>query len=173
MLFLALGAVLAAGQGPPTEFDVKAVYLVKFIQYVDWPASAFQSPTSPLVIGVLGANPFGQVLDEVAKGEMMRDHPLVVRYYRSVRDVGDVQVLYVTSSERSHLPLILAALNERHILTVSDLEGFSKDGGIVRFVVENKKVRFRVNIDAAKRADLQISSKLLQLAEVVRDGENK
>lgn len=163
--------MLAGGEGLPSEFEIKAIYLVKFIQFVDWPSAAFAGENSPLVIGVLGSDPFGEVLDEVTRDEMIKNRRVTVRRFHNLRDVEGVQVLYVSSSERSRMHSILAAMSGRSVLTVGDVEGFSVEGGVVRFVTENRKVHFRINIDAAKRANLQISSKLLQLAEIVRDGQ--
>ena len=171
-MLLALGVFVADAQGPPSEFEIQAVYLVKFIQFVDWPASAFPAEDSPLVVGVLGSDPFGGALDDMVKGEVVKQHRVVVRRFRSLReykDSKDVQVLYVSASEKSHLRNIVDSLRDRSVLTTSDLGDFSSQGGIVRFFIENKKVHFCINIDAAKRANLQISSKLLQLAEVVHD----
>jgi len=171
-MLLALGVFVAGAQGPPSEFEIQAVYLVKFIQFVDWPASAFPAEDSPLVVGVLGSDPFGGALDDMVKGEVVKQHRVVVRRFRSLReykDSKDVQVLYVSASEKSHLRNIVDSLRDRSVLTTSDLGDFSSQGGIVRFFIENKKVHFCINIDAAKRANLQISSKLLQLAEVVHD----
>ena len=171
-MLLALGVFVAGAQGPPSEFEIQAVYLVKFIQFVDWPASAFPAEDSPLVVGVLGSDPFGGALDDMVKGEVVKQHRVVVRRFRRLReykDSKDVQVLYVSASEKSHLRNIVDSLRDRSVLTTSDLGDFSSQGGIVRFFIENKKVHFCINIDAAKRANLQISSKLLQLAEVVHD----
>ena len=171
-MLLALGVFVAGAQGPPSEFEIQAVYLVKFIQFVDWPASAFPAEDSPLVVGVLGSDPFGGALDDMVKGEVVKQHRVVVRRFRNLReykDSKDVQVLYVSASEKSHLRNIVDSLRDRSVLTTSDLGDFSSQGGIVRFFIENKKVHFCINIDAAKRANLQISSKLLQLAEVVHD----
>jgi len=172
-LLFALGVLISDAQGPPTEFEIKAVYLVKFVQFVDWPSSAFAAAESPLVIGVLGTDRFGRVLDDVANGEVINGHRVIVRRYRNVKEIEGTQVLFIATSEAAHLHSILAALKGQTILTVSDIEGFSYNGGIVRFLMENNKVHFCINVDAAKRANLQISSKLLQLAEIVHDDPGK
>jgi hypothetical protein len=170
-LLLLLSVGLAGAQQLPKEFEIKAVYLVKFIRFVDWPEHVFAAPDSPLVIGVLGADPFGRVLDDVADSESVKNHHVVVRRFQNLKQVKDVQVLYIGSSENSHLHSILPELKDRNILTVSDLDGFSTKGGIVRFLLENNKVHFRINVDAARRANLQISSKLLELAQIDHDSQ--
>lgn len=170
-VLLALSLLLIGAQGRPGEFDVKAVYLVKFVQFVDWPDDSFSKPDSPLVIGVLGMDRFGEVLDKVSAGEMVKEHPLQIRRFHNIKDVDNVQVLFIDSSEMSRIRSILNALKGKRVLTVSDIDSFSRDGGIVRFLTEKNKVHFRINVDAAKRAGLQISSKLLQLAEIVHDND--
>ena len=169
--FLGLGAALAPAQvsETATEYKIKAVCLVKFIQFVDWPSSAFAHDDSPLVIGVLGADPFGRVLDEAAEGETVKNRPVVIRRSRNLRELEGVQVLFIGQSEMPHIRAILDGLKGKNILSVSDLENFTHEGGVVRFLMENNRVRFRINVDSARAADLQISSKLLQLAEIVRN----
>jgi hypothetical protein len=162
-----LAATSALAQAQSTEYKVKAVYLVKFLQFVDWPSTLFADKTSPLVIGVLGNDPFGKVLDEAVEGEMINDHPVVVRRMANPKEMAQAQVLYIGKSEKVRVHSILAELKGQSILTVSDIESFCYDGGIVRFLVVNNKVHFRINVDAARDANLQISSKLLQLAEIV------
>ncbi|HZM05288.1 MAG TPA: YfiR family protein [Candidatus Saccharimonadales bacterium] len=168
---LALSTLVATAQSTETtaEYKVKAVYLIKFVQFVGWPASAFASGDAPLVIGVLGNDPFGRVLDEVPEGEVVKNRRVVIRRYRNIRDVDNAQVLFIGQSEAPRIRPILGELKGQSILTVSDIEGFSYEGGIVRFLMVNNKVRFRINVDAARDANLQISSKLLQLAEIVHD----
>jgi hypothetical protein len=169
ILLFALTPWLGFAQTPSAEYKVQAVYLDKFIQFVDWPADAFAAVDSPLVIGVLGNDPFGQTLDEVIEGETVNNHPVVVRRFHTLQEMDHVHVLYVGKSETPHLGSILEGLKGKSILSVSDIEDFSYRGGIVRFLIANNKVRFRINVDAAREANLQISSKLLQLAEIVRD----
>lgn len=150
-----------------TEYKLKAVFLFHFAQFVDWPSNAFFSPKAPFVIGILGNNPFGDFLDETVRGENIDGHPLVVERYRHERDIKDCQMLYISGSEESQLEHVLAALKGRAILTVSDIGDFPEDGGIIGFATIRDKIRFRINTDAARDADLTFSSKLLRLAEIV------
>lgn len=149
------------------EFQVKAVFLFNFAQFVEWPAAAFEHDRSPLIIGVLGADPFGNFLDDVIHGESVNGHVLEVRRYRKIEDVDGCQVLFVSGSEGPHAAKIANALCGRPILTVCDWEGFARHGAIIRFVSEDDRVRLRINLDAAKAAGLTISSKLLRSAEIV------
>jgi hypothetical protein len=163
----ASGAVLAA----PTPAQVEAVFLFNFTQFVDWPPQAFAGPGSPIVIGVLGSDPFGAALDEVVRGEVVNGHPLVVHRAQRVQELADCQILFIGSSERAHLAPVLAALKGRNILTVSDLDEFANQGGMICFVLVDNKVRLRVNVEAAKAAGLTLSSKLLRFAQIVGPGE--
>ena len=146
------------------DYQVKAAFLYNFSQFVDWPREAFPEPQAPLVIGVIGDDPFGGYLDEIVRGEKVSNHPLVVRHYHDPAEIKGCQMLFICQSEGNRLKEILADLKGRNILTVSDLEEFSRDGGIIRFVTENNKIRFKINADAARTARLTISSKLLQAA---------
>jgi hypothetical protein len=149
------------------EFQVKAVFLYNFAQFVEWPPEAFESPTSPLVIGVLGLDPFGEYLDEAVRGEVVNGHPLVVERYRWASEIHVCHILFVSGSEGPRAAQVADDLKGRSILTVCDWEGFARHGGMIRFVMEHNHVRLRINLDAAKDAGLTISSKLLRSAELV------
>jgi hypothetical protein len=127
---------------------------------------------SPIIIGVLGVDPFGSVLDETVQGEIVKGRRIEVRRYRKVGEISDCHILFISSSEASKVSSILASLKGRSILTVSDAEGFASAGGMIRFITDKNKIRFRINTDATKAANLSISSKLLQLAEIV-DAEKR
>jgi YfiR/HmsC-like len=149
------------------DYQVEAVYLFNFTQFVEWPSAAFADEQKPIVIGVLGDDPFGPYLDETVRGEIVGNRPLIVRRYRRIEDVEVCQVLFISRSEVEHLEAILGRLKDRSILTVSDADGFTQRGGIVRFVTQNDHVKLRINVEAAKAAGLTISSKLLRVADTV------
>jgi len=154
------------------EYQVKAVFLFNFAQFVKWPASAFSGAEAPLTIGVLGDDPFDAFLDKTVQGEKVNGHPLVIRRYRNIEDVKNCQVLFISRSENKRMERILAGLKGRNILTVGDMEGFVKNGGVIRFVTEENKIHFRINLEVAKGAKLTISSKMLRLAEIVEPGKD-
>jgi len=149
------------------EYDVKAAFLYHLAEFVDWPPEAFPAAEHPLVIGVLGADPFGKALDEVVKNEEVKNRKLDVQRYHSMEEVKTCHILFISQSEAGRLEQIFSSLKDRKILTVGDTEGFAQRGGIVRFLTEKNKIRLRINLDAAKAASLTISSKLLRAAEVV------
>jgi uncharacterized protein DUF4154 len=169
---LALAAFNAPAQAPPTEYQVKAVFLFNFSQFVDWPAAAFVDDRSPLVIGVLGDDPFGTMLDEIVRGETVNGRPLTVRRYKSVDEVDTCHILFIGRSQTEQLDTVVAALRDRNILTVGDFDGFTSHGGMIRFVTVGNKIRLRVNLSAAQHAKLMISSKLLRPAQIVAPGED-
>jgi len=154
------------------EYQVKAVFLFNFAQFVTWPTNAFPDAQTPLTVGVLGDDPFADFLDETVRGEKVGGHPLAIRHYQRVEDIQSCQILFVSRSESRRIKRILEDLKGRNILTVGDIEGFLKNGGAIRFVTEANKIHFRVNLEAAKSANLIISSKMLRLAEIVEPGKD-
>jgi hypothetical protein len=170
IILLSAGPEASAQTPISREYEIKAVFLFNFAQFVDWPREASASPQAPLIIGVLGDDPFDGYLDDTVRGEKLNNRPFVVQRYRRVEDIDGCQVLFIGQTNPRELVHIMAALKGRSVLTVGDTEGFAEDGGIIRFVTENNRIRFRINVDAAEAAHLVISSKLLRLAEVARPG---
>jgi YfiR/HmsC-like len=150
-----------------TEYKFKAVFLFHFTQFVDWPVDAFGTSNAPLVIGVLGDNPFGNYLDETVRGETVDGHPLSIQFYRRLADVKNCQMLFISRSEEKHIQRILTDLEAKPILTVSDIADFPEQGGIIGFITVDDKIHFKINLDAAHDANLTFSSKLLRLAQIV------
>jgi hypothetical protein len=151
----------------PSEYQVKAVFLFNFAQFVEWPATAFPDVHAPLVIGVLGEDPFGAQLETVVRDEVVGGRKLTVQRYQRVEQVGDCHILFISQSESRRLEQVVAALKGRSILTVGDTPGFAVRGVMVRFVTEKNRIRLRINLDAAKAAGLVLSSKLLRPADIV------
>ena len=171
LALLFAGGLNLLGQ-TPREYEVKAAFLYNFVQFVEWPADAFLDAQSPVIIGILGDDPFGASLDEIVRDEKVNSRPLVIRHYQRVEDIKACQILFISQSENWRLEEILAGLKDRSILTVGDTDGFARRGGMIRFVTENNKIRFRINVEAAKTANLTISSKMLRLAEIVEPGKD-
>ncbi len=173
-LALAFAApLLHAQEIPLTEYQLKAVFIYNFAKFIEWPNDAFSDPKAPFVVGVIGDDPFGPYLDETVKNKFMNEHPFVVRHIRAPADAGKCHILFVADSERRRLPDIVNGIRGASVLTVSDLDHFLEAGGIIRFYMEGNKVRFLINNDAAKRADLKISSKLLKLGTRTEKEEGK
>lgn len=147
------------------EYQVKAELLFRWGQFVAWPSRAFPNAQAPIVVGILGDNPFGP-LDEFLK-ESGSARPLAVRYYRTIEEVKDCHILFVSRSEAPRFEAIMGQLKGRPILTVGDVESFTRAGGMVRFDMESGKVRLRVNFDEAKASGVTISSKVGRFATIV------
>ncbi len=163
-----LAAVLSAAE-IRHESEVKAALLYHFTQFVEWPAEAFAAPDSPLVIGVLGHDPFGRALDDLVRNEMVGRHRIEVLRFRDVEEAASSHLLFISASERAASGAILHRLQGRPILTVAEFESFLERGGIVQLHRgSNNKVRLRVNLAAAREASLTLSAKLLRVAETVR-----
>jgi hypothetical protein len=154
------------------EYQLKAVFLFNFAQFVEWPASAFPEPDTPLGICILGKDPFGGYLDETIRGETVANHPLTVRRYRSVDELKGCHILFVSRQEQNHVSEILDSLKGRSVLTVSDAERFASRGGMIRFVTDHNRIRLRINLEAARAANLTLSSKLLRPAQIVPAGKD-
>ena len=152
--------------------QLKAVFLFNFAQFVDWPPQAFPEAQKPLVIGVLGEDPFGGYLDETVRGEKVNNRPLTVQRYRQVEDIKTCHILFISRSEADRLEQILTNLKDRNILTVADADGFARRGVMIRFATEKNKTHLKINLEAAKAANLTISSKLLRPAEIVIPGKD-
>jgi hypothetical protein len=167
----ALAPAAHAQPAAPLEYGIKAVFLFNFARFVAWPPVAFADSQAPLVIGVLGDDPFGGALDEAASAETVNGHPLVVRRFRLVNDIGACHILFICRSEARRLDEILAALKDRSVLTVGDGDDFAQRGGMIRFATENNRVRLRINVEATQAAHLTLSSKLLRPADIVGPGK--
>ncbi len=147
------------------EYRVKAAFLFNFTQFVDWPASSFNSGNAPFVIGILGDDPFGSYIDETIKDEKIGTHPLVVHRYHDAKDVKNCHILFMSAIDVDHMKENISVI-PTHTLTVSDADLFMKAGGMIRFFTKDNKIRLQVNPDAAKAADISISSKLLRVSDV-------
>jgi hypothetical protein len=158
---------LVAQAPRPSEYQVKAVFLFNFAQFVDWPPEALADSQAPLVIGVLGDDPFGDLLDATVRGEYRAARSFVVRRYQRVEDVKSCDILFISRPDADRLEAVLAGLKNRPILTASDAEGFAEHGGMIGFVNDRNRIRLKVNLAVAQAAHLTISSKLLRVAEII------
>jgi hypothetical protein len=168
ILALPLAGHGQAADSQPTEYQLKAAYLYHFAQFVDWPPAAFPQPNSPLIIGVLGENPFGKDLPHTVEGKVLSNHPLIVQEYHSLAEMtNNCHILFVSSSEKKRLPEIFAALKGTSVLTVSEVDHFTENGGMINFVLESDRIRFQINETTVEKAGLKMSFKLLSLASKV------
>ena len=166
LIVAAAAGLPASAQGQdaaPSEYQMKAAFLYNFAKYVDWPVSVLPEH-APLVIGVFGEDPFGGALDEILRNKVISGHPLIAKHLTLLREVTNCQVLFISSSEKKHWPEILKALRGHSVLTVSEnWDQFTQAGGMIYFFTEERRVCFDINDEAARKANLSISSKLIQL----------
>lgn len=154
------------------EYQLKAAFLFNFCQFVDWPAEAFSSPDAPLIIGVLGQNPFGSYLEETVSGERIDGHPVEIKYYKETNEVNDCHIVFISGNDVKEASDGIAAVKGKSILTIGDQPGFLKQDGMIRFMNQQNKIRFEINVEATRSAGLEVSSKLLRLADIYTPSKN-
>ena len=163
-VFLSLMIIIPAYAQKASEYQVKAAFLFNFTKFLEWPAEAMGEPGEPFVIGVLGKDPFGNYLDELIAGEKIMDHQMIVKRFNNVEEVDKCHILFVNKPGKTSETI--NALKGKSILTVSDDREFNRNGGIISFFTENEMIRLQINVDAAKAAHLNVSSKLLRIAKI-------
>jgi hypothetical protein len=151
----------------PTEFQVKAAYLFNFLKFVEWPDDPAADPHGKWVIGFIGETPIGGELTRLAEGKNVLGRDLQVKLFQATDNLRGCNILFISESEKKHLPPILAELRGSSVLTVADMDNFVSAGGMIQFVVEDARVRMSIDVGATSRARLKVSSKLLSLARVV------
>ena len=154
-----------------SEYVIKAAFLYNFAKFTEWPPESAGKADDPITLCVVGEDPFGNILNQTIEGKTVRGRRLVIWRLRSGEDLKGCQIAFIGSAERSQMQAIIERLKGAGVLTVGDREGFAALGGVINFKMVDNKVHFDVNVDAAERARLKISSKLLSLARIVKDGE--
>src|SRR5467141_2935331 len=145
-----------------SEYLIKAGFIYNFAKFVEWPATAFAQSDSPIVIGILGTDPFGNLIDRSVENKKIGARGIVVKRLKGGK------ILFVGASEKAHLDDLVQIVKSLPILTVGETPGFAERGGVIRFVLEDNRVRFEINVEAAHQADLTISSRLLTLARIIQ-----
>ena len=154
-----------------SEYLIKAGFIFNFAKFVEWPSSAFAQPESPIVIGVLGTDPFGTIIDKTVQDKKIGTRGFVVKRLKwgtDLKELKECKILFVGASEKAHMDELVQIVKGLPILTVGETPGFAERGGVIRFVLEDNRVRFEVNVVAARQADLTISSRLLTLARIIQ-----
>lgn len=162
----------ATGQEVSREYQLKAVLLYNLTQFVEWPLSAFGSPGAPFVVCILGADPFGSVLDEAVRTERSNNRPIVIRRISRIEDAHDAQVVYFSPGRRRDVSEALEQIRGRPVLAVGDFDGFLRAGGTVRMAATpDRKIKLRVNLESARANGLTMSAKLLRVCTIVQTGD--
>ena len=160
---LTAGVASQAADVPPLEYQVKAAFLLNFTKFVEWPPESFTDAASPIAICVAGDAPIGPVLDQMVEGESVGGRKIQVQ--KAPQDPSKCQVLFVGKTEKE-VPKLLAGLG-RSVLTVGEADDFLGGGGMINFVIENRRVRFDINQKAVGNSSLKLSSKLFSVARQV------
>jgi hypothetical protein len=148
-----------------TEYQIKAAMMVNFIQFIDWPDDPGRSGDL-MTIGIIGADNFGPTLDAI-EGRIVNGKQLKIRRFKSIQEISQCQILFVPESETSRINEIISSLRGTPVLTIGEAERFTQLGGIIRFYIEEKHVRFEINQTAAIQSKLKISAKLMEIAKII------
>jgi hypothetical protein len=167
LLLAAAMAGLARAQTANEEYEVKAAFLFHFAQLVEWPPGALKGEGEPVRVCTLGEDPFHGELETILKGKKVGERALRVDHIKQIEEAKSCQILFVSRNEAKRMPALLAQLGSSPVLTVGESDGFVREGGIIGFSVEDQKIRFEINLDAARRAGIRVSSRLLLLAKNV------
>lgn len=144
------------------EYQVKAVCVLNAARFVTWPGSAFGNGSSPLVIGILGDNPFGSALQDVIAGETVHERRIVIRRV-ALEEAAAVHILFISNSQRDRLGAIVRTLGNASVLTISEIDRFTQSGGMLGLALDHGKIRFDVNADAVGRTQLKVDAQFLLL----------
>jgi YfiR/HmsC-like len=192
---LALGALLlqmsVSAATLRSKYETKAGYLLNFAEFIEWPAGAFSNARSPIILGVVGKDPFGPELDKL-QGKTVNGRTLEIRRFKGalefrgeetpgrrqddlpakqakkLAEMKSCHILFITSSEKNFLPQTLKPFRGASVLTVGETDSFAREGGMITFVDSENNVQLEINLAAAEQARLKISSKLLSLAKVIK-----
>jgi hypothetical protein len=163
------------------EYEVKAAFIFNFLKFVDWPAEKTAGNNNQIVIGIIGADPFGPAAD-IFKDKSVEEHKLLVKRFEGVEQIKKLpekdknelydalkqcHLLFISQSEQKQVREIIEITNNNGVLTVADSDGFIEAGGIINFFTEDNKIRFDINQGAAEKTGLKIRSQLLRLAKRV------
>jgi hypothetical protein len=163
-----IGFTKQAGAQPSlSEYQVKALFLFNFAKYVDWPVEAFARPETPITIGLIGTGSCLESLQKIVEGKRVSNRAIVIQQLEKPEDIVKCQILFISSSEKKRVGEILRDVSDKPVLTVSEVDQFADQGGVIGFVKRDGKVRLEINLNAARQAKLEISSKLLSVADNV------
>lgn len=184
VLCLAPTASAASESAKYKEYEIKAAFMYNFLKFADWPAEKNEANDKKIIISILGKAPFGDTLESI-EGKSAEDKKVVIKKFKGIEEleksgekdsnklhpeieaIRKSHLLFICPSEKKHIREILGSVKNHNVLTVADTEGFLEAGGIINFLMEENKVRFEVNMTAAKNTGLEIRSKLLRLAKRV------
>jgi hypothetical protein len=168
LVLLAVGRSSFAVEPPPlNEFQLKTGYLFNFTRFVEWPEGAFLSTKTPLLVCIVGDTPMTNLLIETAVGKVVNGRSVEIKRIRAMEDLRECHLVFVSLAEQRRVVRILDSLRGTNALTVGEDSGFVRAGGMINFYIQDNKVKLEINLEAASRAHLKISAKLIAVARVV------
>jgi hypothetical protein len=159
---------VTAAEPLSSEYLLKAAFIYNITKFVEWPPGSFESEKAPLVLVVLGKDPFGYSLNTI-DGKIVQGRSLTVKHVDRIEELRTCHILFISSSEMNRLPQVLQSLKDSKILTIGDMPHFAQNGGIINLITLDNKINMEINVTAAEKASMQISSKLLKLARIVNE----
>lgn len=168
MVFI-FGSLALHAETSMAEYQVKALFLLNFVKYVDWPAAAMPGANSPIIIGILGQDNFNDSLTHAVEGKNINGRAIIIKHLSSNDALNGCTILFISSSENSRLDEILSKTSTLPILTVGEDDSFLQNGGIINFTLKEGKIHLEINLKVAQKVKLQISSKLLNVADSVME----
>lgn len=167
-LCLSVGGARAE-QDSAAAYEIKAAFLYNFALHVEWPSAAFEGSNSPIVIGVLGEDPFKGFLDRAVKEKTAQGRSLKVEHPGRMEDLKKVHILFIPGAEKQQIGKAVESLKEAPTLVVGESPGLLREGAVMNFFIEESRVRFEINLEAARKRNLKIGAKLQKIARVVQD----
>lgn len=155
------------------ENELKAAFVAKFPLFVSWPEKSFETPTSPIVVGLLGRNTFGPYLEAALKDKVAGGHPVTVKICETVEEATACQIVFIAESDKATVETILKGLAKHTVLTVSDEPNFAERGGMLGLAETDRKIRLEANVEAIQHSDLRVDPQLLRISKVVASSTKK
>lgn len=151
------------------EYRVKAAFIFNFAKFVQWPGDAFEDQETPVTIGIVGEDPFGSILEETVGGRTIQGRKIAIKRFGSIEQAHGCHMLFISDSQAEQLQHVFSVLDDLPVLTIGETEFFAENGGMIGFFITENRVKFKINLETARRSRLKISSKLLKLARIVHD----
>ena len=166
-LFIASQTCYAQPASADKEYPIKAAFLFNFTKYVEWPAASHSDSQSPIIITVLGTNPFGSAVETIVEGRSANGRPVTVKYAKTADTILPTHILFIPKTEDTIATAVLEQLQGTPVLTVGESDNFKSAKGMINFVIERNQVRFELNMASVEHAHLKISSQLQKVATKV------
>lgn len=171
MLTAVLLLAFTARGGTPAkyrEYQVKAIWMLNFTRYVDWPTNAFATKEAPCIVGVLGKDPFGDELEAAFMKKSIKGRPFVLRRVHREAEAAQCHMLFVPATERRTWRDMQAAMTKAPILAIGEADEFLDQGGIINFLIKDASIAFEIDLHAAQRAGIKFDANLLKIASKVK-----